>query len=192
MKKQGVYKRFTVFILAMVLMTVCISGGVTVQAAPSLKSVKAQADKIIGKQVSKKDSKKQKLKKLFTYVEKNYDYKRTIGFKNEKGWERAYALEMFKGKKGSCYHFAAAYAFLAKRATGYKVRIGLGDTNGFSGKLQDHGWVEIKINSKWYICDPNMDKYAADSSGKYYLKERSKLKKTYDRFKSVKYVNVTF
>ena len=55
---------------------------------------------------------------------------------------------MYTEKKGSCYHFAAAYAFLAEKATGYKVRIGVGKTNGFSGDLQNHAWTEVKINSK--------------------------------------------
>ena len=195
MKKCKVCKKIIAFIMAVTLTAACFPGAAAVEAAASSKvsrQVKAKTEKIVKKQVNKEDSKKKKLKKLFSFVEKNYGYKRTVGFKNTKGWEKTYALEMFKGKKGSCYHFAAAYAFLAKKATNYKVRIGLGKTNGFSGKLQPHAWVEIKIKSKWYICDPNMDKFAEKSSGKYCLKERGKLKKTYNKFKSVKYVNVAF
>ncbi len=99
---------------------------------------------------------------------------------------------MYTEKKGSCYHFAAAYAFLAEKATGYKVRIGVGKTNGFSGDLQNHAWTEVKINSKWYICDTNMDKYAENSSGKYFLKSRNKLKKVYNNYKDVKYFMTGF
>ena len=164
----------------------------SVDAATSKAKVKKQATKIVDKQTKKKDSKKQKLKKLFQYCEKKYGYKRVYGFENSKGWERDFAVEMYKGKKGSCYHFAAAYAFLAKKATGYDVRIGLGKTNGFSGELQDHAWVEVKIGKTWYVCDPNMDKFAEASSGKYYLKKRSSLKKVYNNYKKVKYVKVAF
>ncbi len=146
-----------------------------------------QVEKIINKKVKQTDPAKKKLKKLFNFVEKNYNYKRTMEFTTYSGWEQDYALEMYSEKVGSCYHFAAAYAFLAKKATGYNVHIGVGETNGFSKILQKHAWIEININSKWYICDPNMDKYAANSSGKYFLKRKNKLKSTYNNFKNVQY-----
>lgn len=143
-------------------------------------SLQKKTAAIVKKQVKKKSSKKSALKQLFKYTEKAYGYKRVIGFKNKKGWEKTYARTMYNSKRGSCYHFAAAYAFLAKKATGYPVRICLGKTNGFNKKVwQPHAWVEVKIGKKWYICDPNMDKFAAKSSGKYFLKNRTKLSKTY-------------
>ena len=80
--------------------------------------------------------------------------------------------------------------FFTKKATGYKVRIVIGKTNGFSGALQEHAWTEINIDSKWYICDSNMDKYAENSSGKYFLKKKSKLKNIYNNYKSVQYCTV--
>lgn len=163
--------------------------GIHVSASTSLKS---QTAKIVKKKTKTSDSKKVKLKKLFQYAEKQYGYKRTVGFQAQDGWASGYAAEMYKEKKGSCYHFAAAYAFLAKKATGYKVRIGVGKTNGFSGKLQNHAWTEIRIKSTWYICDTNMDKFAENSSGTYFLKKRNKLKKVYDRFKNVQYFTVAF
>lgn len=150
-----------------------------------------QIEKIVNNKVKKADSEKKKLKNLFDYIEKEYDYKRVMGFEAYKGWEKDYALEMYTEKKGSCYHFAAAYAFLAKKATGYKVRIVTGRTNGFSGVLQEHAWTEINIDSKWYICDSNMDKYAENSSGKYFLKKKSKLKNIYNNYKNVQYCMVT-
>ena len=183
--------------LTILILTVAVGFGAfsaplsSVEAAASKKKVKTQATKIVNKQTVKKDSKKQKLEKLFQYCENTYGYKRVYGFENKKGWERDYAVEMYKGKKGSCYHYAAAYAFLAKRATGYTVRIGVGKTNGFTGELQDHAWVEVKIGKTWYVCDPNMDKFAEDCSGKYYLKKRGSLKKVYNNYKKVKYVKVT-
>lgn len=162
---------------------------VTVYARTNLTS---KTEKIVKKNTKPSDSEKKKLKKLFKYVEKKYGYKRVTGFETYNGWAGDYAIEMYTEKKGSCYHFAAAYAFLAEKATGYKVRIGVGKTNGFSGDLQNHAWTEVKINSKWYICDTNMDKYAENSSGKYFLKSRNKLKKVYNNYKDVKYFMTGF
>lgn len=186
MKKTRNYlKKLAVFVLA-----VCMVSGVWAQVAKAASAgddLKEKTAKIVEKQVKSDDSAKKKLKKLFTYIQKEYDYGRKVGFEAYSGWEKDYALEMFKDEKGSCYHYAAAYAFLANKATGYQTRIGIGQTNGFSGDLQKHAWVEIKISGKWYVCDPNMDKYAAQSSGKYYLKKRNSLKSVYNKFKDAKY-----
>lgn len=186
MKKTRNYlKKLAVFVLA-----VCMVSGVWAQEAKAASAgddLKEKTAKIVEKQVKSDDSAKKKLKKLFTYIQKEYDYGRKVGFEAYSGWEKDYALEMFKEEKGSCYHYAAAYAFLANKATGYQTRIGIGQTNGFSGDLQKHAWVEIKIGGKWYVCDPNMDKYAAQSSGKYYLKKRNSLKSVYNKFKDAKY-----
>lgn len=168
-----------------------IMAGISVKASAST-TLLGQTEKIVNKKVKQTDSEKKKLKKLFNFVEKNYDYKRTMDFVPYSGWEKNYASEMYSEKKGSCYHFAAAYAFLAKKATGCNVRIGIGKTSGFSETLQDHAWVEVNINSKLYICDPNMDKYAENSSGKYFLKKRDKLKNVYNNFKNVQYFTVAF
>lgn len=162
------------------------------KASSSSQKLESKAAQIVDKEVKANDSTKKKLKKLFTYLQKEYDYGRKVGFDAYSGWEKDYAMEMFEDKKGSCYHYAAAYAFLAKKASGCSTRIGIGQTDGFSGKLQKHAWTEVKIGGKWYVLDPNMDKYAADSSGKYCLKKRNSLKNTYNKFKDTKYYNVAF
>ncbi len=198
MKKTKLLKKLTAFILAACLASAPMAvnaqaAGIVIEdSGESNKTVtlEKKAASIVKKQVKTSDSKKTKLKKLFKYAEKTYNYQRAVGFKNTKGWEKTYAKQMFNNKKGSCYHFAAAYGFLAKKATGYPVRICLGKTNGFNSKVwQAHAWVEVKIGSKWYICDPNMDKFAAKSSGKYYLKNRTKLTKT---FKTQSRITVKF
>lgn len=183
-------KRLIMFVMAAVLLL--SAPAVPVQAASSTdKALKKKVTGIVKKKVKTKDSKEKKLEKLFKYTEKSYNYGRSYGFKAKKSWEKKYALEMYKKKKGSCYHFAAAYAFLAKKATNYTVRIALGKTNGFNPEnIQDHAWVEIKIKNKWYICDPNMDKFAEKSSGTYFLRERSELKGIYNNFAGVKYYKV--
>lgn len=187
-KKNG-YKKLIACILAFVMLLMV---PVQAEAASSTeKALKKKVNSIVKKKVKAKDSKAKKLEKLFKYTEKTYGYARSYGFKAKKGWEKKYALEMYKKKKGSCYHFAASYAFLAKKATKYTVRIGVGKTNGFNPEnLQAHAWVEIKIKNKWYICDPNMDKFAEDCSGTYFLKERNELKGIYNNFKGAKYYKV--
>ena len=187
-------KKITAFILA-----VCIMAGLAAAfpaqpaaAASTREKLKEAAEKIVSRQVKADDSAKKKLKKLFAYTETAFDYGRKTGFEAYSGWEKDYALEMLEGGKGSCYHYAAAYAFLAKKATGYRVRIGVGQTNGFSGRLQQHAWTEIKIKGIWYVCDTNLDKYAADSSMKYFLKKRSSLKNTYHNFEDATYYNAAF
>lgn len=183
-------QKIIVFILA-----ACIMAGSLTQAAQAASAgdkLNEEITKIVDKKVKAGDSAKKKLKKLFAYVEKDYDYGRKTGFEAYDGWEKDYALEMLKDGKGSCYHYAAVYAFLAKKAAGCSVRIGIGQTDGFSGSLQKHAWTEVKISGKWYICDTNMDKYAADSSKKYCLKKRNSLKSTYNKFKDTKYYDVAF
>lgn len=186
-KKKIVKISIAVIVLSMLL---CFVPKPERVAASNGKSLTEQAGGIVKKKTKSSDSEKVKLKKLFIYAEKTYGYKRVTGFRAYSGWEKDYALQMYEKKKGSCYHFAAAYAFLAKQATGYEVRIGIGKTNGFSGKLQNHAWTEIKIGSKWYICDTNMDKFAENSSLKYFLKKRDNLKKIYNNFKDVQYYTV--
>ena len=170
------FKKIVASVLAVCLIAVSFTQ--TAKAAASGEKLEEKTAQIISKEVKSNDSTKKKLKKLFTYLQKDYDYGRKVGFEAYSGWEKDYAMKMFEDKKGSCYHYAAAYAFLAKKATGLRVRIGVGQTNGFSGK--------------WYILDPNMDKYAADSSGKYCLKKRDSLKNTYNQFKDTNYYNAAF
>ena len=189
-KTRNNFKKIVSLLLAVCMITIALTQ--TATAASAGTKLDEAVTKIVDKQVKSKDSAKKKLKKLFTYVQKEYDYGRKTGFEAYDGWEKDYALEMFEDKKGSCYHYAAAYAFLAKKATGYSVRIGVGQTDGFSGNLQKHAWAEVKIVGKWYICDHNMDKYAADCSNKYCLKKRNNLKNTYDKFKDTTYYEAAF
>ena len=184
------FKKIMAAALAICIMAVSFTQ--IAKAAASDDKLEEQAAQIVSQQVKANDSAKKKLKKLFAYLQKEYDYGRKVGFDAYDGWEKDYALEMFADEKGSCYHYAAAYAFLAKKATGYPVRIGVGQTNGFSGKLQKHAWTEVKISGKWYILDSNMDKYAADSSGKYCLKKRDSLKNTSNKYKDTKYYTAAF
>ena len=182
--KRNMAEKLTASILAAVLTFGMMAPQTAMTAEAAAKST---LEKDVQKLVKKSKAKKEKkLKKLFQYVEKNYGYARAIGFKNSRGWEKTFAAEMIKNKKGSCYHFAALYAFLAKES-GVEARICLGRTNGFNkARWQDHAWCEVKVGKKWYICDPNMDKFAANSKGKYFMKTVSSMKSTFKKSKTIK------
>lgn len=98
---------------ALVFCILAVSFTHTVNAVPSGSQLEEKAAKIVKKESKANDSAKKKLKKLFTYLQKEYDYGRKTGFDPYRGWEKDYALEMLTAQKGSCYHYAAAYAFLA-------------------------------------------------------------------------------
>lgn len=183
--KKGMGKRAMACILAgAAVFSSAAAPAATAEAAKS--SLEKSAEKLVKKAVRKETNQKKKLRKLFNYVEKNYGYARVIGFENTKGWEKTYAAEMIKKKQGSCYHYAALYAFLAKKATDLPVRICIGTTNGFNKSVwQPHAWCEIKIGKNWYVCDANMDKFAAKGSGKYFLKNVKSMKGTYKKSKNV-------
>lgn len=130
------------------------------------------------------------LKLLFNYLSDktanggsgNYGYLRdtqiTGADKVSESVYASYAKTMLTGKKGSCYHYAAAYAFLAKRATGYPVRICYGQTKAFKTSWQYHGWVEIKIGKTWYVFDPNAARYSTRNI-KWYKRTRSAVEGKY-------------
>ena len=190
-------------------------GIVLTAAAPSVyakSKLEKSVETIVNGTVEKKDAPKVKLKKLFTYVtykktgksgkvtKENYGYAgarptvvrgKVVRGWEQKGWPAVFAQEMITNRKGSCYHFAALYGMLAKKATGYPVRVAVGKTTGF-GAIRDHAWTEVKIGKTWYVCDTNLDKYSGVDSLTYFLKKRSSLKKIYNKYKSVKTYTIKF
>ncbi|MDY4578568.1 MAG: transglutaminase domain-containing protein, partial [Anaerobutyricum hallii] len=99
--------------LCLVLGSSLMPGG-SAQAAAKKTTLEKKVESIVKAKVKTGSSKQAALKTLFQYVEKTYNYKRVVGFKDTAGWEKTYALSMIKSKAGSCYHFAALYAFLTK------------------------------------------------------------------------------
>ena len=79
-QKQKI-KKMVLFVLLFCLFTGAFA--VKTEAAATAGS---KAEEIIKKNVKKGVSNKKKLKKLFTYVEKNYDFGRAMGFKTYMGW----------------------------------------------------------------------------------------------------------
>jgi hypothetical protein len=200
------------FLLLVLAVTLAAGLAVAPEASAKKKSaLETSVENIVNAKVEKSAAKKAKLRTLFDYVTGSEDGKENFGYKGarptivkgkavkawtKKGWPAKFAAEMISKKTGSCYHYAAIYGYLAKKATGYSVRVCVGKTNGFTGKLQDHAWTEIKIGKTWYVCDTNLDKTLSNlgkkKAGTYFLKKRSSLKKTYNKYKKVKTYTVKF
>lgn len=115
-----------------------------------LRSGDATLDKGVNNILDKKTGRngKTSLKKAFDYVSKMpYASK---GNTQPKGkWNITGAKKMIANKGGNCYESAALFCWLAK-GMGYEAKAVSGKTSG-----RAHGWVEVKIGGKWYICDPN-------------------------------------
>lgn len=101
-------------------------------------------------------SQDKKLKSCFNYLWKNYKYKRF--YETPKASTMAdYANYMLSKKKGNCYRYAASFAYIA-RVLGYDTRVAVGKISSARGGMTPHGWTEVKINGKWYMCDANMQR----------------------------------
>ena len=91
----------------------------------------------------------ERIKTGFLYMAKNFPYHRTYDHPKKAADLPALAIDLFKNKKGNCFRYAAAFACTA-RIAGYRSRVVIGDTLG-----SPHGWVEVLVNGKWLICDPD-------------------------------------
>ena len=95
------------------------------------------------------------LRKAFEYCRDSFTYRRRYDpyALGETGWEIEEAKAMFETTKGNCYSFASTFWALA-RGLGY-------DAKAISGTMlkdrQPHGWVEIEMDGKPYIFDPEME-----------------------------------
>lgn len=101
-------------------------------------------------------SSKSKMKKCFYYLSSHYKYRRvyTNLYPNSAIMDD-FAYEMFSTKHGNCHRYAAAYAYIA-RVLGYDSMTVTGETTSLHGGWTPHGWNKIKVDSKWYVCDPDM------------------------------------
>lgn len=116
--------------------------------------------------------KKAALKKLYDHM-KNYKYGRIMG-QFGKGKSLGYAQQTMLTGKGNCYGYAAAFAVLAKRATGLPVRVCWGTSTAFNkNRAQLHGWTEIKLGNTWYVFDTNAAAYSKRKDVKWYMQKAS-------------------
>lgn len=91
----------------------------------------------------------EKMKSGFLYMAKNYPYNRTYDHPKGASDLAPLAIDLFKNKKGNCFRYASAFACVA-RIAGHRSRVVIGKV------LQSpHGWVEVLVDGKWLICDPD-------------------------------------
>lgn len=83
----------------------------------------------------------------FTYLRRNYYDKGATG------WGEQEAYTMLSTGYGNCYCYAATFYELA-RALGFDVRLISGMV---SSDPTPHGWVELDIDGKRYVCDPELE-----------------------------------
>ena len=170
-----------------------------------------------------------KLKKVYNYIATDKKWKGTFSFgsyltfwsmakgtdnaeyyvsaagpKTMKGLYKKYAIDAYKMKKASCYHYASLFAVAAKQAIGNKgtVKIAVGsammvDDEGESYRNDHHSWVEVKVGKKTYVYDTQQGNYTSKRVGKknafgtYCGKTKESVKATYLNYKGAKYSVVT-
>ncbi len=86
-------------------------------------------------------TKSQKLKAVWKYLLK-FQYRGSPKFAYNKNFDITYASQMFRERHGSCYHYGAAFAYLAN-ACGYSKCLAVSSGG--------HGWAEVD----GYIYDPS-------------------------------------
>ncbi len=103
--------------------------------------------KVFKKQTKASMSNEQKLKAVYKYVYSTCTYRADVKHKASKNctsWDKKAAYQMYKDKKGNCYHFAAAVTYAARKC-GYDAKT----ISGYVTYKQyryymQHGWTEIK------------------------------------------------
>lgn len=117
------------------------------------KDVKA-AVKYVTAHTKKKWSNSKKLKACYDYLCKHSSYQRFYGIPTASDMKEC-GTYMLTKRRGNCYRYAAAFAYIAK-VLGYESRVAVGKITSINGGMTPHGWTEVKVNGKWRICDADM------------------------------------
>lgn len=115
-----------------------------------------QAVSFVRKHTKSSWSKSKKLSTCYKYLWKHYSYQRFYDKPSAKKMP-SYAQYMFSEKKGNCFRYAATFAYIA-RVIGYDSRVNCGSISSTRGGMTPHGWTEVKVDGKWYLCDANMQR----------------------------------
>lgn len=90
-------------------------------------------------------SQKKKLRTCFNLLRDKYSERAFRSFSSKSGWQRAFALDIFNKKSGSCHSYAAAFAYIAN-AIGCKnckvVSSGGHSWAEVDGKVYDPEWAK--------------------------------------------------
>ena len=89
----------------------------------------------------------ERMKYGFQFMATHFPYRRSYDHPKYASDLPAIAIDLYRKRSGNCFRYAAAYACLA-RIAGYRTRMVIGTTTGLP-----HGWTEVMVNGKWYICD---------------------------------------
>ena len=112
----------------------------------------------------------QQLEASFDTLVDNFSYERSMETPSG-DWVKDYASKALSEKKGNCYGYAAAFAYVAE-GLGYEARVCTGTVTSALGGRTDHAWTEVKMGKTWYIFDAEMQ----DAKGSGYYKQ------TYDSY----------
>ena len=80
-----------------------------------------------------------------------YRYERIMGVPGQKD-VAGRADYYFTNRKGNCYCFAAATAYVSK-VLGFESRVTFGQIASVHGGMTNHGWAALKSDGTWYISD---------------------------------------
>jgi uncharacterized protein YjdB len=125
----------------------------------------------------------EKVKACYDYLIENMTYSNNIfdytAYKDlmytsnySSDWDRKilyYAYCALKNKKDSCYGYSSAFVVLT-RAIGLESYVMQGKTSLAKGGYGNHWWVNIKIDGKYYVFDPNVEDNIAKGGAIYYYR----------------------
>lgn len=190
-------RRLTAIIVIITLLS-SFTQTITVEASTNAKEVLNRAtlnpvstnyaplDKLVEKVLSNytKDdmSTYDKVKACYDYLIHNISYSSNIfqasayqeimNAPYSSSWDKKvmyYAYCALKNKKESCYGYSSAFVVLT-RAIGLESYVMQGKTALARGGYGNHWWVNIKIDGKYYVFDPNVDDDIAKGSTIYYYR----------------------
>ncbi len=129
-----------------------VSNGKAKKATTKSEIVLYRAAKEVAKATNTSMTKAEKLKACFDYCKKTYnEFNPRIPHYTGMDWPIVYANDMFVGKGGNCFSYAAAFAYMAK-AIGY--------TEVYCCNSGGHGWAEIDGK----IYDPEWSRHHSNST----------------------------
>lgn len=114
--------------------------------------IMTEANRIVEKITKPGMNKKKRLRTCFNYVKKKYTYYCWRDFRNTANWEKDFAEDMFfRGGRGDCVSYAAAFAYLANAVGMKKVYVicsGGHDWAEIGGRIYDPDWALVsKVDS---------------------------------------------
>lgn len=113
-----------------------------------------EANKIVEKISRPGMNKMQRLRASFDYVKKQYTYYCWREFRNTQDWEKDFAEDMFfRGGRGDCVSYAAAFAYLANALGMKKVYVICSGGHGWAeigGKVYDPDWALVSSVDSYF------------------------------------------